>query len=77
MNGAMRHVASPELPVVRRVRRRLIRVAAGGALVGCLYGGLAVAPAVATLATARVAPASHALAITPDVSGCGALPFPC
>lgn len=78
MGIAPRRADFREPEFVNRVRTRLIQITAAGALAGCLYGGIALAPAVASFATAHVAPASQMVASTSTSEGtCGAVPFNC
>ncbi len=77
MSTASRHAVAREMSFVHRVRNRLVQVTAAGALLGCLYGGFTLAPAVGSLATAHVAPAAQSVAAVQPESGCGAVPFGC
>jgi hypothetical protein len=77
MSTASRRADSRDLTTVHRLRSRLIQVTAAGALVGCLYGGFALAPAVASLTSAHVAPTSHTIAAVSPDSNCGGVPIGC
>jgi hypothetical protein len=76
MGIASRRADPRDTRPVTRFRMRLIQLTTAGALIGCLYGGVALAPAAASVVTTRVAPAAHSVAAAP-MSVCGAVPIPC